>query len=231
MITASLATIPGRRETLKRVVSSLLPQVDRLNVYLNGYGEVPDFLSGPKIRVARSEEHRDRGDAGKFFWENDYTDEGYRLTCDDDIVYPPDYAKCMVSAVERYDRRVVVTLHGAVLKFPVRNYYADRVVHHCRTNVLRDAPVHVGGTGVMAWHSSAIRLSTKDFEKPNMADIWMALAAKRKGVPIIVLAHAREYLEILLFEDTIYGKGGTEMTEVISAEEPWEPLELESVKS
>ena len=45
MITAQIASIPDRVETLKRTVNSLINQVDLLFVALNNYEEVPDFLT------------------------------------------------------------------------------------------------------------------------------------------------------------------------------------------
>src|SRR5262249_21870958 len=88
VVTASLASVPGRAEPLQAVVAALLPQVDALNVYLNGYEETPPFLDDDRIVVAHSREHGDRGDAGKFFWAGEV--DGYHLLCDDDMGYPAD---------------------------------------------------------------------------------------------------------------------------------------------
>ena len=125
MIRASLASIPERERSLRQTVASLLPQIDRLGVYLNGYGSVPDFLHDPRIDVARSQEHGDRGDAGKMFW-TDAGDFDYYLACDDDIIYPPDYAERMVAAIEQYGRRALVGCHGALLRHNPEDYYGSR---------------------------------------------------------------------------------------------------------
>ena len=114
MIRASLASIPARRDSLRRVVESLLPQVDRLGVYLNGYGDVPEFLADDRIDVARSEDHGDLGDAGKMFWAAE-PGVDYHLACDDDILYPADYVARMVAEVDRYGRRALVGCHGALM--------------------------------------------------------------------------------------------------------------------
>ena len=122
MIRASLASIPERERSLQQTVASLLPQVDRLGVYLNGYDSVPDFLHDPRIDVARSEETGDRGDAGKFFW-SDAGDFDYHLACDDDLLYPPDFAATMVAACDRHGRRALVGLHGALMREKPAGYY------------------------------------------------------------------------------------------------------------
>ena len=240
-VMASLASIPSREGNLRRVVETLLPQVDRLNVYLNGYEVVPDFLDDRKIVIARSQDLGDRGDAGKFFWITRRGGlgppgaRGYHFTCDDDILYAPDHVQFMIQAIERYDRRAIVSLHGARLRFPVRSYYRDRVLFHCGAVIENDVVVHVGGTGVMAFHADTIRLREDDFSKPNMADIWMAVAARKQGVPIVVAAHGKERLEILPCEETIYDRNGApgadeHMTAPLQEWTPWEAPGPEHIK-
>ncbi|MDP3908840.1 MAG: glycosyltransferase family A protein, partial [Gemmatimonadales bacterium] len=67
-VVACMATIPGRVDILPGVVASLVDQVDMLCVYLNGPDDVPECLQRPDVVVVRSQEHGDRGDAGKFWW-------------------------------------------------------------------------------------------------------------------------------------------------------------------
>src|SRR5690606_14533447 len=63
-----IAAIPQRKAALEKSVRSLIDQVDRIGVYLNGWEEVPSFLLHPKIEVRRSQVDGDIGDAGKFYW-------------------------------------------------------------------------------------------------------------------------------------------------------------------
>jgi len=204
MIQASLASIPVRIESLKRTVRSLLPQVDKLGVYLNGYTGVPKFLRGdPRIDVARSQTHGDRGDAGKFFWAG-AQDYDYHLTCDDDLVYPPDFAKRMVDGVERHRRLALIGLHGAMLRRNPEDYHGSRSkVYHCLGTVEGDRTVHVLGTGAMAWHRS-LGVPQDIFECPNMADLWLARWANGRGVPRIVLSHRKGWVRSTTQGDTIW---------------------------
>jgi len=78
-ITASLTTIVERENSLKETVKSLLPQVNKLNVYLHGYVKMPQFLKNPKIEVAFDIEHGDRGDIDKLAWIDEV--KGYHLVC------------------------------------------------------------------------------------------------------------------------------------------------------
>jgi hypothetical protein len=232
---ASLASIPSRVEALRQVVASLLPQVDRLRVYLNSYLEVPAFLVHHRVEVARSQDHGDRGDAGKFFWAG--RDIGsWQLHCDDDLVYPPDWTRTLVECCERYGRRAAISAHGAVLGSPIVSYYRSRTQYHCLRSVAGDTPVHVLGTGALCYHSSTMALTPSDFHAPNMADIWFALAAQRQQVPCVVLAHQEGWLRDLpeTRERSIHrhstchsglsGDTGDRQTEAVKSWSPWRVL-------
>jgi hypothetical protein len=197
-VVVSLASMAYRVNLLRRVVASLYWQCDQLNVYLNGYHDVPDFLERPRICVATSQHHGDRGDAGKFFWCGELRDT-YHLTCDDDILYPPDYTAHMCRKVEQYNRRALVGLHGAILnKHPRRSYYQERrLVLRCTRRVSRDRFVHVLGTGVLAYHTSTLALSPAVFRVPNMADVWLGVAAKRQRIPLVVVRHTATWIRTL----------------------------------
>jgi hypothetical protein len=95
MIVANLATYPPRAEFLPRVVASIAPQVDRLNVVLNEYDTVPTSLAGiANVHAILPDE--DTKDAGKFY--PDISGADHVLLIDDDIVYPDDYVVRILAA-------------------------------------------------------------------------------------------------------------------------------------
>lgn len=196
-IIASLASIPQREEMLRDTISSLYPAVSRIRVFLNNYDHIPEFLMQEKIEVARSQDYGDNGDAGKFFWVDNDTD-GYRLICDDDIVFPPDYIDRMIRKLRQYDNSVILGLHGILLKQPLKEYYnpLSRHVTHYESKCSKDCCVHVLGTGAVAYHASAIKMKRDDFMFRNMADIWFALDAQRQKVPMICMERPRKWLII-----------------------------------
>jgi hypothetical protein len=51
---------------------------------------------------------------------------GYFLSVDDDILYPPDYVQRSVEAIDRYERAAVVAYHGGVLPPLVTDYFSER---------------------------------------------------------------------------------------------------------
>jgi len=110
-VTFNLAAIPSRTESLHKVILSILPQADAVNVYLNGFETVPQFLYHPKIHCYKSQEEvGDLGDAGKFYRVASL--KGYIFTVDDDLVYPKDYAETLIRQIERFKRKAVITCHG-----------------------------------------------------------------------------------------------------------------------
>lgn len=232
---AALAAIPRRADVLPRVVDSLYWQVDELRVYLNGWDEIPSCLHRPRVRVMCSDAHHDIGDAGKFWWHEDAPDNCYLLTCDDDIVYPPDYVATMLRAVERYERRAIVTAHGGIIPGPhlERSYYRERRQLHCAHQQAQDEPAHVPGTGVMALHSSTLRLLRSAFRAPNMADVWVAVEAMRARVPVVVLARRAGWIEVLETQDTIYDRArldDSRQAAALNACAPWAPAALPEVQ-
>lgn len=194
-IEASLASIPERERPLRAVLEALRPQVDALRVYLNNYRIVPSWVRKIADDVATSQQHGDRGDAGKFFWCEQA--KGIQLTVDDDIAYPRFYALSMAEAVEFYERRAAVGVHGVRLREPMVSYYADRTALHFTHALDEDEPVHLVGTGCLAYHADALEVQREHFELPNMADVWFGLQCQRQGVPVRAVQRPEGWLRPL----------------------------------
>ena len=188
-----MAAVPWRMDVLETVISSLLPQVDRLNVYLNSWEITPGFLAHPKINAVRSQEATgDLGAAGKFFWCGKI--KGIHLTVDDDIMYPSDYVETILSGMKR-NKKCIVTFHGSILK--TKKYREKELLSHFAKHTAEDIPVSVGGTGVMAYYSKDIAFSLDAFQSNLWADGWIAIQAKRENIPIIALKHDEDWLKPL----------------------------------
>lgn len=211
---AGLAAIPSRELALKRVVNSLVHQVDQLGVYLNGWNYIPEFLNHPKVVVAMSQNHGDLGDAGKFFWINDF--EGYYFSCDDDLVYPSDYVQRIIDKIKYYDYKAVVGWHGSVVSDSFKDYYdpKDRRVFSYSAGRPFDLDVHILGTGVLGFHSSTIKVSLQDFERPNMADIFFARLGQEQKVKFVVMEHKPKEIETIEeFQEDSINKHGQKQVE------------------
>jgi len=190
-VTIQIASIPSREQQLKLTINSLYGQVEQINVFLNGYSYIPEFLNRRWINVKVLD--NSTGDAAKFFGVERL--RGYIFTCDDDIIYPSHYVRSTIKKLQGYNNKVIVTYHGKVFKNrPIKDFYTDpQIKHHYLDRVIRDEYVNIGGTGVMAWHSSAIKLKYSDFHLPNMADIHISRVAHKKKIGIICLNHLSNF--------------------------------------
>lgn len=185
-----IASMVGREDGLADVLARLVPQADEVFVYLNGMSEVPPGLRGEdRVRFVTGP---DLGDRAKFVFLDGF--EGYYLLCDDDITYPPFYVRAIVDGIERYGRRAIVGWHGSLITDSYTDFYdirTSREVVAFNREVREDVPVHMLGTGITGFHTSTIDIALEDFLLPNMGDVWLAFAAQRQRVPMVVLRHER----------------------------------------
>lgn len=188
-----IASLPSREGGLRQAMQSLAHQVDEFHIYLNGYPAVPTWLTEwPGAMVYTSQKHGDLGDSGKFFGY-DRTDAPWYFTCDDDIVYPADYAEKLIDASVRHGAPVGV--HGSLLRFPVSGYYEPKARHvlHFKWRNQVDRRVHILGTGTMLLDRRSVPQLPR-FDFPNMADIWMAKEMARRKVPMYAVARPDGWL-------------------------------------
>ena len=202
MVTAQIASIPDRVDLLEKTVNSLLPQVDNLNIMLNNYVNTPHFCHNLKIKFCHLDNQK--GDAAKFHGLR-YV-KGYIFTCDDDLLYPENYVETMIKRLELHENKVILTNHGRIMhEKPVSNSYTDRkAAFHCLKTENYDGELSIGGTGVMAWHSSAFFLDIDRITIKNMADIWVAKFAKEQGVKIMLNPHSEGWIKYLNPQHTIW---------------------------
>lgn len=234
-ITIGIASIRNREKALEKVIQSLENQTvkpHQINVYLNDYPRTPEFAKDLKIKtnftLGLAKENGNKGDAGKFHKIGE--EKGYYLSCDDDLEYPVDYVENLLNGIEYYKRKKILTFHGSLLRFPVRNYYKNRKIFHFKHDVPEPVPVHVGGTGVMGFHTDTLKLNLADFKELNMADIWVALQAQEQKIGIVVAPHPEGWIKILpnTVEDSIFMKFTASdqrmklVTDTINSVEKWQ---------
>lgn len=189
-VIASIASIKGREEHLRKAVSSISPQVDELRLHLEKGQRIEDVPDNVRIKRSRWPQ-----DGRKFDVPQDRP--AFCLTCDDDLIYPADYVEKAINAIERYDRKAVISYQGRVLPGKgTDSYYRDRriKIYGPFEEQRRDRTAHIPGTGVMAWHTTTVRFEAMHFEPPNMADLHAAYQMATKGVPLIVPAHPKGWL-------------------------------------
>ena len=186
-VIAAMASIPSRRQMLRDAVESLLLQCDLVRVFLNEYPDVPEFLDHARIQVRRSQDWDDKGDAGKFGWIDAQDEPGYRIAADDDLIFPPDFARRMIRVLERHANRAIAAAHGVYVKQPFAHYYdrESRSVIYFQEALERERSVHILGTNALMYHSVFVKMTWDDFMFRNMADIFLARYAQKNRIPMI----------------------------------------------
>jgi len=195
---AALASIPARAHFLPQALGSLRAQFDLVHVYLNGYKKVPDAVRELADEWVLDPENN--GAERKFWWA-DRRDVVY-FTCDDDIVYPADYAQTMLAALDAAGRDHIVTGHGRVYlgkPIAIHDTKPGSVgMFHLRVDNPR--PINHGGTGCMAWDASRVHVPSR-WQLKNIADMQLAVWAHRHEVPMMLVAHQAHWFKPLLLID------------------------------
>jgi len=188
-----LASIPSRVDSLKQVIESILPQVKGIGVYLNNFDEVPAFLKHPKIQIARSQDHGDVRDNGKFFFL-DKTKCSKYATIDDDIAYPSNYIEKLLSFQQALGGTHAVGVHAVAYGTRVEKLLKGRYLWHFKEQNQCLLPCNMVGTGTLLFDQRYFKLDYSEIGTPGMADVWFAVAAKNRGFTLWAVPRNRNWL-------------------------------------
>ena len=208
-----LCSIPERSAYLLGVIQRLENQVDGIIVYLDKYTEVPKELSEhKKVHVLRSQHYTvDFRDHAKFLLYNEMKRKHpsfYYVTCDDDIVYPYDYVRTLLTQLDKYENRIAVGVHGVICPEVPEHYYRERLATYLFSKSLPQSKlVNVLGTGTVAFHSSLFEsLDPYTWGSGGMADIFFALAGQEQRVPFVSVSRRSGWLKALTSDVTLWGE-------------------------
>jgi hypothetical protein len=218
VIAANLATYPPRRGRLPIVVAAVAPQVDRLNVVLNGYDAVPDEL--PRLEgVVPILPPEDTKDVGKFYPDTSGADTV--LLIDDDLEYPADYVARTLAAFEALGAgRFCGGYHGTIYVRPklrlslrrIRRYFAygpDQVMEHRKVFKFDAAlaePVLVDqiGSGTAVLRQADVPPYAFMRDAQMFADVRLARWCFENGIAAVCLPRPAGWLSEERFDERIY---------------------------
>jgi len=189
-VTACMASIPTREAALSRTVASLISQVDRIKIHLNGYKEVPQFLDHPKIETILG--NNLIGANEKFHFVNDL--RGYVFICDDDLLYPANYVQEMQRGINTY--RCLVGSSGNSIKdpYPVKSYLKGITIHPLQRVLREDTNADVVGTGTLGFHTEDVKLRYEDLIYRNMVDLSLMRVARRDKLQRKIIRHPDKWI-------------------------------------
>lgn len=228
-VVVSLCSIPERSALLRKTLVSLAPQVDKINIYLDRYTTVPEFIKSThkNISVVLSQDKPGLRDNGKFLPFSDLDGPCYYFTADDDIVYPPDYVATLLRRIELYGREAVIGVHGVLIPERPTGYFSGfRKVLMYKNALERDALVSNLGTGTVAFYSGCLGgLSLDMFPTAGMADIYLSLYCKNHNIPMIAVARPENWLQELQSPNTSlyqeFVKDDLTQQVAVTAAAPW----------
>jgi len=202
-----MATMPTRRETLRAVLDAVLPQLDRLYLYLDKHEAAPPGLrDNPKIVPLLPKAHGALGGSGKFLGLELHAEHCFYFSLDDDILYPANYVEGLVRALERHRRLAAVGFHAAWFKPPHQSYIRDRVRLHFSRALSFDCHADEIGTGTMALYSGNLRFDVRAWRYADMNDLNFAIEAVKRQIPRIAIRRPQDLLRPILEnqQDSIY---------------------------
>lgn len=192
---AAVASIPQRESSLKDVIDNMLPQVDRLFIYLNGYNHIPDFIKNEKIEFVLDPMGRTAA-AAKLYWAKQV--EGYYFSIDDDIIYPFDYCMRTIELYEQLTAPCIVSYHGKNFSMLATHQRLDRVefyqFEHAQLNIEK---VHVVGTGVAMFDTRKVKIDlySEAAQHPRSIDLTVSIALRKAGISRYTLPRNEGWLK------------------------------------
>jgi glycosyltransferase involved in cell wall biosynthesis len=206
VIVANMATIPSREDRLILSLESILPQVDRLNLFLNNFQGLPKKLDtvlkkwSNKLVIYKSQDVGDLRDNAKFYFLDSVSPSTYYFTLDDDILYPVDYINRMLYKSSIYNDRAVLCVHGYRLWENVNSVHKDSAkrgrYHHFADKLEFDIHVDIGGTGTVLIPPLA-KVTSINEPPYGIADIVFAKRLREAGVEIVCIARQANWLKSL----------------------------------
>ena len=191
-ITVCMSSFPARKEKMLLTIDSVIESVDKLYLYLNNYNNLEVILG--------ENAEGDLRDNGKIYPFSVQDIKGYCFLIDDDIIYPASYFNEYIRKIEKYNRKVVVGVHGVIFTKPFQSYFKNRKVYHFKNENLTDVIVHQLGTGALAFHTDILTPTLSKYMETGMADVFFAIEAKQLEIPLICIAHPAGWLKPLDIE-------------------------------
>jgi len=221
-VTANIATYPPRFATLQKVIDSLVDQVDEVRVYCNEIDDLSflqaylnkDYNKKNKIiLICGWVSNFNLTDNGKFYFLDNLTEPEYYLTCDDDIIYPPNYVETIKKAIDHYG--CIVGFHGRQLLGTGLDYYKDHKSFHFLGSVTNDEVIDVVGTGVCGFRTDYFHpKELAHSAEKRMSDLIFSLEASKQKKQIGIIKHDAGWLKMINNKETIHSTESAKGTPV-----------------
>lgn len=181
-IVAGMATMPSRSRTARRAIRSILPQVDALYLYLDGFDEVPEYAHDQKIVVLRSQDHPDLRANGKFLGLHFDEEATHYVAVDDDYRYPYNFVRQLSVELERQKDKVVMGIHGSVFTRPFDSFTRSRRVFTSWKGLSHQQPVDIVATCGTIHKVKHLKFDVREWKVTNQVDLHFAKEMIQRGM-------------------------------------------------
>lgn len=217
MLIANIATYPPRAGRLEQVMSIIAPGVDRVNLVLNEFEEIPAHLA-KHDNVIPVIPQEDTKDTGKFLPEVGENDLVFLV--DDDLIYPTDYFSRSADLYEAlgqgkwvggyhgtyYSRvpkkitpkkllQIVPVFMGNREPFKNTYHYAKRLSKHRRVAQI--------GTGTAVLRGNLMPPFEYMRTSQKFVDIRFGRWCAEQGISMVCFSHERDWMNKISFRETI----------------------------
>ena len=202
MIVANMASFPARKDILLEAIERLLPQVDRINLCLNEYDEIPKELAKYSTLHPFIPE-MDYKDIGKFVPKVE--DDDYVLLVDDDIPYPSDYVETLFSNYLKYrSENAVVGVHGIIYSDVYDGNVASRKVFMYARSLEKDRVVNQLGTGTVLLKGHKMPSLDYMMGSQRYVDVRFSRYLYEKNIPLICISRSENWLSEQKIKGSIF---------------------------
>lgn len=202
MIVANMATYPKRRNILRESIERILPQVDRLNLCLNEYKEIPEELSDYK-KLNAFIPKKDYKDIGKFVAKVENDD--YVLLIDDDIIYPNNYVAVLLAECRKFEHlNTIVGVHGIIYSDLQTENQKLRKVFSFTKYLNRNRVVNQLGTGTVLLRGSQMPSLEYMENSQKFVDVRFAKHLYNENISSICIKREENWMSELRQEESIW---------------------------
>jgi len=191
-IYALMTTIPQRINNLRRVVDTIYEQVDEVRMVFNDFTAIPDWVKDRK-KIIPFLNTPDKYTSNSV-WLAMGGVNGYVFTCDDDIIFPPDYVSTLIPKIKEYNNKAIITLYGEIAKRPFTRYNKGRYAIGFFWKSDRDREMDIAGAGCSLFHTDGMRPTLADFPDIYSRDLWFSILAHKNNLPIIRIKSGDRWL-------------------------------------
>lgn len=189
-----MSSIPTRAADLEQVLARIVPQVERLYLFLHGHAEIPAAARHSRIVPILAPVDTPFRASGKFYGLLQQPLPCLYFCFDDDILYPPEHVARLTAAILRYGGRAIVGIHSTNYLGPAARYARDRKVRHFASRLRFDKVTDELGCGTLAFPSQLLSFDPRRWPHGDMDDLMLAIEAERHGVPRIAIRRPRRSL-------------------------------------